>query len=92
MKIKKWILLSFVLVFTVFFMTACSDNTAQIADKNGKSITVSSPVSDTYTFQLPAVQTPVVTEETPVDTTEDTTVEPAPVMEADSDGPKTGEP
>lgn len=97
MKIKKFVLLFTIIVSMAFFLTACSSDTAQISDKNGKSITVSTPDSDTYTFKLPVSQneeTPM--EEAPVEeepeTVETESVTAETESEESSEGPKTGEP
>lgn len=99
MKISRITLFLSILATTGFLLTACNSETVNVTDKNGKSISVSSPGADTYTFKLTSEQTPDVSEE------ENSVVEEAEPQAADSvssnsadeteeasEGPKTGEP
>ena len=103
MKFNKLILFIFSYLLAGFLLTACQNTTSSVNDQTGKAIQVTSSGSDTYTFKLPAAEleetTPVeIPEEIPEEITEETetiadTTEPEFVEEdADSEGPKTGEP
>ena len=56
MKQKKRFLSAVLLCFAL--LSACSSNTIQITDQNGKAIAVSKTENNTYTFKLPAQQNP----------------------------------
>lgn len=102
MKFSKFI--SFLTILTIFgfVLTACKKETAYIHDQRGKSISVTTTDSDTYTFKLPAAQkieTPhnesieeTISEESEPTTEIATEPETFPEEEPVSVGPKTGEP
>lgn len=101
MKITRTALFLSVLTTAGFLLTACNNEVVNVTDKNGKSISVSTPGDDTYTFKLTSEQLPDVSEEeTSVEETEPeeansvTTVSSTGTGETEqaSEGPKTGEP
>ena len=56
MNFHKSISLFLILTMSVFLLTACKNETSYIHDQRGKSISVTSSDSDTYTFKLSGVQ------------------------------------
>ena len=97
MKIIKLTILISVFSITTLLLTACSTQTVQIIDKNGKSISISSPDSDTYTFKLPSDSSDHVSQaENMINEVtvpeENATVDSDIPSSLPSNGPQTGEP
>lgn len=99
MKISRITLFLSILATTGLLLTACSSATANVTDKKGKSISVSSPDADTYTFKLTSEQTlnaseeeTYVVEEAEPQAADSVSSNSADETEEASEGPKTGEP
>ena len=54
-----------ILTTTAFLLTACNTKTTNVADQKGKSVTVSSQDSKTYSFKLESVTVETITPEVP---------------------------
>lgn len=54
-----------ILTVTTFLLTACNTKTTDVADQKGKSVTVSSQDSKTYSFKLEPVSVETITPKLP---------------------------